>query len=471
MAMTGYPGDGTPYQAPAMQPTQFGNDLLMPGTRIRREDGSIVVKQADGSWQPELKNENGDSYYSNKNDWENPEEAPEWVQKGKTQDETSALSANFTLGNNAPKQPDTASKQKSYSPRPWWMMHNPFGREPSANYKEDFANNYDKSAANQQMVAQRYWQEANKDFRNEQAKNDQTQANTRFTESQQQMNGSDNTSLVGRQLISNDPTQREQWQLQQLANAKQAQEAEINDRNSAVQWRKTGAEDQYRYRQNALYNLGSTQLSLGPGQEKEKEKTEKDNTPPQPSMQDNNNGQSENAMLAKASHQDVLNCIMKKHGKEITAEYPDVPDVTGGRDWKEVSRSDPGSSGLEHTLFKQPELDTPEYHQAVEELADKLWNGEQITVGGKTFGGNGVSGPAAAYALWTGRGGSKGWEEAQDKSKWNAATKGSMEQQNNIAGALNTASQYDGSGTPSRNSTAVNSQWMMNRFGANPEGK
>ena len=68
-----------------------------------------------------------------------------------------------------------------------------------------------------------------------------------------------------------------------------------------------------------------------------------------------------------------------------------------------------------------------------------MWNGEQITVGGQTFGGNGESGPDAAYALWNGRGGSKGWEEKQDQTKWGTATKAEKEQQNtqnNIASGV-----------------------------------
>ena len=423
MAMTGYPGDGTGYVPPQQQQERpwyldTGNDAFMPGTKIKRADGTYVQKMADGSYQPYIefntqKDENGNVATDENGNWKMAEGTSTTPSNVGSTDigDTTQVVGGMTL-----PEPDTEQANPRAQTRrawPWWSsQYNPWGREPSANYKEDLANNYDKSAANQQMVGQRYWQEANKDFRNEQSKNDQAQANTRFTESQQQLNGSDNTSLVGRELVTNDPTQREQWQVSQVANAKQAQEAEINDRNSAVQWRKTGAEDQYRYRQLGLYNMGSTMLSMGPGKEKNTPK------PPEPQVQtDNNPPPAPNEWYGKASHQDVLNCMMQKHWKEVNAKYPDVKENNQVNNWREVTKRP------DHTVGKQPELDTPEYYQAVEELADKLWNGEQITVGGKTFGGNGVSGPDAAYALWGGRGGSKGWEEKQDQTKWGTATK------------------------------------------------
>lgn len=447
MAMTGYPGTGAPYQPPAqnntpIQPTQYGNDMLIPGTR-QNVDGQTYIKMPDGSWQPMLKNANGQGWYTDQRDWSNPQEATERVKSGEAakEDNTSALSASFTVGT-PPVQPADKKQTptfKGYVPR-YMFGNNPWGREPTAQYKEDRANLRDKQAAQSDMIAQRLWQESNKDFRNEQTKNDQTQANTKFTESQQQMNGSDNTSLVGRELVSNDPTQREQWQLQQAEGAASQERNATAERDQAIQLRQKGAIDQYNYRQNALYNMGSDQLSLGPQREKDPEKEEKKKEetqtqePPQPT--------SNNEWYGKASHQDVLNCAMKKYGKEVVQAYPDVPDTTGGRSWDEISRSKPANDGLEHTLYKQPDLDTPEYKQAVEELADKLWNGEQITVGGQTYGGK-EKGVDNIYDLWKGRGGSKGYELAKksdaEGGNWertNKAEKEQMSTQNNIVNGV-----------------------------------
>lgn len=425
-----------------------GQDSFMPGTRVRRADGTIVQRMPDGSYQPIVTNGNpGEGFYD---------------QPG--QDNTSVLSGNFTVGGET--QPNNQGEQQVQEPKsrrmyPWWaMQYNPWGREPHAQYKEDRANLRDKQAAQSDMIAQRNWQTANRDPRNEANKDAQAEANQKFTESQQQMNDSDNTSLIGRQLVEKDPQQYRVFAEQQAQNAASQERNATAERDQAIQLRQKGAIDQYNYRQNGLYNLGSTYLTMGP--DKEKNQMQKQEQPKEPDTPP-----AQTDWGSRASVQDVLNCLTQQHWDEIQkgraqAKANGVPhmDPLGDdehvNDWWEVSHRDG------HTVAQNPDLDTPEYKAAVEKIANDLWNGTQVTINNKQFGGNGLTGFDAYQTLHEGeRGGTdKGWQNFTSEEGHKKATDAKASQtQSNILTGLGNNPQSQQNTLGEQWASQYNSQW------------
>lgn len=193
-----------------------------------------------------------------------------------------------------------------------------------------------------------------------------------------------------------------------------------DDRQIAEQERSGADVYDYTARDMADYNARSNFLSLGgpqsdrtnriPKPKAKVEETVKDEdvVEPQPETEEE---EQQSPFSDKVSLQDVLNYTMSKMYDKVKAKHPDVPsnNDTRGLDWKEISRR------KDHTMANDKELDVPEYHQAVEDVGNRLMNGEQVTIKGKTYGGKDAV--DAVYDLYTAAGGAKGDVEWRDEEK------------------------------------------------------
>lgn len=412
----------TPQQ---MQAQQFGNDMYVPGHRIQRADGTWVQKGVDGQYHPVVNFEgmydpNKGHYDKNGNFQlnENQYDAQGHYVSGNAGKLTNTpanpdspftqFMTTRTPGIIAETQPETSIRQPSQprQPRPL-TMYNPWGQEPQAQYKEDIANVYDKENAQGQLTAQRYWQEANRDPRNLANQDAQAEANQRFTESQQQMNGSDNTSLIGRELVNKDAQPYRQYANLQVANARTAENNANAANINAIEWRKRGAEDQYKYRQNALYEQHANMLSMGPREESEEKKKQPEATEAPAQQQEQTQSRS---YVDDVSVQDVLNYLTQTHWDVVSKALGLSENEHVGDWWKKSHESG-------HTVAQNSDLDNEEYKKAVEQAAQELWNGGTVKVGGKEINAEGKKG-VEAYNLLHGveRGGTAhGAENWQDK--------------------------------------------------------
>ena len=454
---------------------QVGNDPAVPGYKIRRADGTWVQKGMDGQYHPYVefavkRDENGNPITDENGNWI-PEEGGGISNTPSDYGSTSLGSTMTTANLTTPQQPaqeDEPDKQKDGGRLyPWWAMpYNPWGREPHAQYKEDRANLRDKQAAQSDMIAQRMWQTANRDPRNEANKDAQAEANQKFTESQQQLNGSDNTSLVGRQLVEKDPQQYRVFAEQQAQNAASQERNATAERDQAIQLRQKGAIDQYNYRQNGLYNLASAKLTMGPPKEKDEKKQEQQEQP-----KSGENPPQQTDWGSRASVQDVLNCLTQQHWDEIQkgrakAKANGVPDMNPlsddehVTDWWEVSHRDG------HTVAQNPDLDTPEYKAAVEKIANDLWNGTQVTINNKQFGGNGLTGFDAYQTLHEGeRGGtSHGWQNFTSEEGHKKATDATASQTQNIVSGISKNTQSPMYAPAGQETIDFNNQWYDNYY-------
>ena len=290
---------------------------------------------------------------------------------------------------------------------------------------------HDIEAGDHQRAMQASNQIANRDYRSEAEKNAASQA---AAENAQKVHNLGNAG-AGAAALERDVKAADYNTMMQRSDEQRKQGVEnmekMHDMRQVAEQERSGA-DVYDYtaRDMSDYNAQSDWLSMSPfgngGRKKPADtKTKPDNNQPEVRQTDYppETEEGESRYINNVSHQDLLNACMSKWYGEVKAAHPNVPAYNDlrGKDWKEISRT-PG-----HTIAGNKELDTQEYYDAVEELAQKLWSGEPVTVDGQTYGGNGKSGAEAVYDLYVGRGGDKGdIERINNPEKWKRQNTGEL---------------------------------------------
>ena len=280
---------------------------------------------------------------------------------------------------------------------------------------------HDIEAADHQRAMQRNTQIANQNYRTEAEKNAASAAAAENAQLVRNLgNAGAGAAALERGVTSADYNTMMQRQDAQRREGVENMEKMYDDRQISEQERSGADVYDYTARDMADYNARSNFLSLGGPQSdranripKPKAKVEEpvkdeDVVEPQPETEEE---EQQSPFSDKVSLQDVLNYTMSKMYDKVKAKHPDVPsnNDTRGLDWKEISRR------KDHTMATDKELDVPEYHQAVEDVGNRLMNGEQVTIKGKTYGGKDAV--DAVYDLYTAAGGAKGDVEWRDEEK------------------------------------------------------